>query len=173
LAVYFLNERDLGVSDFPATELAGRLAEDGVAGLEPGVVGLEPGVVGLDPGVNSLLADFGRPLEPGVPGAGRFAPATRAGAGTPSRDGVGAKPPEGLLLVPAIGDATFPAVLVLSGVPGDFGAISVDDPAGERPTTPDFAPPEATIPGERAMMAPRDAAAAGDRVKFSVEEALR
>lgn len=68
------------------------------------------------------------------------------------------------------GDATFPAELGFSGMPGDDLGTIKDEP-GERSTTPDLEPEN--TPGERAIMAPRDAATAGDRVKLRAEEALR
>ena len=61
---------------------------------------------------------------------------------------------------------TFSDVLVFNGAPGDLGAIKLAP--GE---TTDF-PPE-TPPGERAIMAPRDAAAAGERIRLSEEEGFK
>lgn len=133
---------------------------------DEGVVGLDPGVTGRDPGVVGLAAIFEDLLDPGVIGAGRFPPAIDDDeVGVPIREGVKAR---GILPRPGAGDETFPAVLVFKGTPGDLGAIK--DAPGERPTTPDLA--LETPPGERAIMAPRDAAAAGDRARLREDEAL-
>jgi len=133
----------LGVRDLPGVELIGRLAGAiGVAGLG----------IAFDP-----EAVFKGAPEPGVVGAARFIP----GAIKPIREGVIAL---GLLPLPTEGESRFPALLVFKEAPGDLGAMRAEP--GDGNLTPVFAP-ETTL-GERAIIAPRDAAAAGDRERLRV-----